>query len=123
MANRLKMAKIHSIQRLRSMHWSGRRIADELEIDRGTVRKYLASGLEGSNPAISSHGWAGSKPATFSGLPGSAESETGCEDGVKAGGGSKPAISPAGSTAAAASPKPLGRPSQTRHRYRCLPRS
>lgn len=36
MANQLSMADIHSIQLLHSMHWSQRRIARELGIDRET---------------------------------------------------------------------------------------
>ena len=69
MANQLKMANIHSIFLLHSMHWSQRRIARELGIDRETVRKYLEGGLEGAKPAISPPGSEGSKPATFPGVP------------------------------------------------------
>lgn len=35
MANRVKMAMIHSIQALHALHWSQRRIARELGIDAG----------------------------------------------------------------------------------------
>ena len=41
MANRLKMAKIHSIQTLHARGWSQRRIARELGIHRETVARYV----------------------------------------------------------------------------------
>jgi len=47
MSNRLKMATVHSIHLLRSLHWSHRRIARELGIDRGTVRRHLLAGKVG----------------------------------------------------------------------------
>lgn len=52
MANQLKMAKVHSILTLRERGWSQRRIARELGIDRGTVRRHLelaAGGGGGQN--------------------------------------------------------------------------
>jgi transposase len=114
MANRLKMAIVHSIHLLHSLHWSQRRIARELGIDRETVRKYLASGSCGAKPAISPAGSEESKPATFSGAPG-AEGELSigsrpAEDP----GEPKPAIPPTGSAtcpALASLPSPVGRPS------------
>ena len=48
MANVLKMAKIQSIQQLHAAGWSQRRIARELEIDRGTVARYLQRGASRS---------------------------------------------------------------------------
>jgi transposase len=97
MANRLKMAIVQTIQRLHASGWSQRRIARELAIDRETVRRYVACGETAAKPAISPAGSLGSKPATFSPLPGAAGD--GC-DGTDDTGGerdSKPAISPAGS--------------------------
>ena len=43
MANRLKVAKVLSIQALDAQGWSQRRIAWELGIDRATVARYLKS--------------------------------------------------------------------------------
>ena len=48
MANRLTMADIHAIQRLHRSEYSGREIAALLQIDRGTVAKYVAAGSSGS---------------------------------------------------------------------------
>ncbi len=42
MANRLKMAKVHAIQVLRSRGWSQRRIARELGVHRDTVARHAA---------------------------------------------------------------------------------
>jgi transposase len=53
MANLLKMAQIQAIEVLRAGHWSLRRIARELGIDRGTVAKYIRqaeTGTSGQNP-------------------------------------------------------------------------
>ena len=44
MAHELKMAIVESIFQLQALHWSARRIARELGIDRGTVRKVPHSG-------------------------------------------------------------------------------
>jgi transposase len=99
MANRLSMADIHSIQLLSSMHWSQRRIARVLGIDRETVRKYLACGSCDPKPAISPSGSAGSKPATFPGSPGPGGGEFGGAGSDDPEGGPKPAISPSGSDA------------------------
>ena len=41
MANRLKMALIEAILALHQRRWSQRRIADELDIDRETVARYI----------------------------------------------------------------------------------
>jgi len=57
MSNYLKMAKINSIQTLAERGWSRRRIARELDIDRGTVGNHLKNiPREDSNPAISTAG-------------------------------------------------------------------
>lgn len=59
MANRLKMAKIHSIQTLRTQGWSQRRIARALDVDRETVARYVraAEGPQNQpNPPTGSEG-------------------------------------------------------------------
>lgn len=59
MANRLKMAKIHSIQTLRARGWSQRRIARALDVDRETVARYVraAEGPQNQpNPPTGSEG-------------------------------------------------------------------
>lgn len=97
MANELKMAIVESIQQLRTLHWSARRIARELSIDRGTVRKYLKRSEAGSKPAIPPAGSPGSKPATFPPAPGIAEAGSGGADCAVREPDSKPAIPPVGS--------------------------
>ena len=52
MANHLKMANVQAILQLHSLRWSQRRIAEHLEIDRDTVRRYLLRHAEGANTAI-----------------------------------------------------------------------
>lgn len=75
MANRLKMATQQTIQGLRALGWSYRRIARELGVHRDTVSRQVRAGAEEPpKPAISP--------------PGSGEGED-----------PKPAISPAGSGA------------------------
>ncbi len=59
MANRLTMAKIHSIQTLRAQGWSQRRIARALDVDRETVARYVraAEGPQNQpNPPTGSEG-------------------------------------------------------------------
>lgn len=114
MANRLKMAILHSIQLLHSLHWSQRRIADELGIDRGTVRKYLACGSCEAKPAIPPSGSEGPKPATFSGVPAPDTPANGGDGRVDGESLLHPAISPSGSTPGsvpANEPRSIGRPS------------
>lgn len=50
MANRLKMAKVHAIQVLRSRSWSIRWIARELGIHRDTVSHYVRRGPSRAGP-------------------------------------------------------------------------
>ena len=106
MSNRLKMAIAHAIYQLHSLHWSQRRIARELGINRETVRRHLSCRLDGSNPAISPTGSGSPKPATFSGLPGSEPSGTDYADDGQNVGAPNPAISPAGSEAVGGESKP-----------------
>ncbi len=97
MANVLKMAIVQSIQQLHAAGWSQRRIARELEIDRGTVARYLRPPRPDPNAAISPAGSVGSNAATFPPLPAPV-----CRNGDGNGhadlaAASNPAISPAGS--------------------------
>src|SRR5271167_2020638 len=97
MANVLKMAKIQSIQQLHAAGWSQRRIASELEIDRGTVARYLRPPPPDPKPAILPAGSEEPNAATFSPLPALTAATSGgsrCADFPAA---PKPAISPAGS--------------------------
>jgi transposase len=110
MAHELKMAIVQSIVQLHSIGWSQRRIARELGINRETVRRYVSCREEQANPAISPAGSDGSNPATFCDLPARAGEEKvfcGSADHALV---SKPAISPAGSTARP-HPSRAGRPS------------
>ena len=56
MANVLKMDLINTIRTLKAQGWSKRRIARELEIDRQTVRRYLAEAVNSKSPTISTPG-------------------------------------------------------------------
>ncbi|TWT44955.1 Integrase core domain protein [Phycisphaerae bacterium RAS1] len=60
MANRLRMAKIHSIQTLHARGWSQRRIARALGVDRETVARYVRADAAGDqnqpNPPTGSDG-------------------------------------------------------------------
>jgi transcriptional regulator with XRE-family HTH domain len=58
MAHILKMAIVQAIQQLLAAHWSQRRIARELGIDRGTVARYAQAFRSDPNAAISPAGWA-----------------------------------------------------------------
>ena len=71
MANQKDMTVRHAISRLYKRGWSKSRIARELGIDRGTVKRYVdleaqsaqGSGLDSSKPAEVPTGNEGSKPA------------------------------------------------------------
>ena len=54
MSNELKMATLESIRSLHEKHWSQRRIARELGIDRGTVSRYLQRLADSAQPDSSS---------------------------------------------------------------------
>jgi len=122
MANALKMAIVQSIQQLHAAGWSQRRIARELEIDRGTVARHLRPPPPDPKPAIPPAGFSpsgGSNAATFSLLPApplSTSPDEGCADLAVA---PNAAILPAGSeggnhvsTPVANTRSPLGRPTQ-----------
>lgn len=123
MANVLKMAIVQSIQQLRASGWSQRRIARELEIDRGTVARYLHSSPPDPNAAIPPTGSDGPNAATFSPFPAPCGDSTLGIDGADSAAGSNAAIPPTGSagfgpseipgsTARPPAPSDLGRPSQ-----------
>ena len=119
MANVLKMAQIHSIQQLHAAGWSQRRIASELEIDRGTVARYLRSPPPDPKPAILPTGSDGPNAATFSLLPAPASGTAAGSNGADSAGDSKPAILPTGfggenpvPAAGLPPPSPRGRPGQ-----------
>ena len=97
MANVLKMAIVDSILQLKTLNWSAREIALHLDIDRGTVRKYLKRARGGPKPAISPAGSLGSKPATYPPAPGGASLKNDSADCSTSAAISKPSISPAGS--------------------------
>ena len=63
MANRLNVAKIHSIQVLHQQGWSGRRIARELGVHRETVARYVRVGEAAGQPGGVPAGSDPSKPA------------------------------------------------------------
>ena len=64
MANRLKMAKVHAIQVLRSRGWSQRRIARELGVHRDTVARHVRQDAKAAGP---------DPPKQAISIPGSAE--------------------------------------------------
>jgi hypothetical protein len=84
MANRLKMATVHSILTLHERGWSARRIARELQVNRQTVSRHVrlakqatsAEPGDGSNPAH-----APISPAGESALPNPANAPTGAAAG------------------------------------------
>ena len=119
MANALKMAIVQSIKQLHAAGWSQRRIARELEIDRGTVARYLRPPPPDPKPAIPPAGSAGSNAATFSPFPAPAPRTSADDDEAGRTAASNTAILPAGSEgennvspSASAAASPSGRPSQ-----------
>src|SRR5712671_4683732 len=60
----LKVNQKQSIIALHARGWSGRRIARELGLDRGTVRNYLAGISKPATPHTGSGDAGSSKPAT-----------------------------------------------------------
>src|ERR1700730_17556791 len=96
MANILKMAKIQSIRQLHAANWSQRRIARELELDRGTVARYLQSAPANPKAAIPPAGSGGANAATISPLPDPLPPSTGKTAGPDSAAPSNAAIPPAG---------------------------
>ncbi len=74
MANRLKMAKIHSIQTLRAQGWSQRRIARALNVDRETVARYVRAADDRQNQPNLPIGSGGMDEAPGPGVAGLRES-------------------------------------------------
>ncbi len=105
MAHRLKMAKIQAIRQLHALQWSARRIAEELEIDRATVARYLPGAESQAKLAISPAGSEGSNAANFPGVPAPAAQGDDGADGADRESGPNPAISPLGSQDASRAPK------------------
>ncbi len=97
MAHVLKMAMIQSIQQLHAAGWSQRRIARELEIDRGTVARYLRPPPPDPKPAIVPTGPPGPNAATFSPLPAPAGEGAVGSEGADAAAAPNAAIVPTGS--------------------------
>lgn len=122
MANALKMAIVQSIQQLHAAGWSQRRIARELEIDRGTVARHLRPRPPDPNAAIPLAGFlqpGGSNAATFSPFPAPGSSTSAGSEAADCEALSNAAILPAGSEGgnhAATTPanvrSALGRPTQ-----------
>jgi transposase len=119
MANALKMAIIQSIKQLHAAGWSQRRIARELEIDRGTVARYLRPPPPDPKPAIPPAGSSGSNAATFSPFPAPTPSMSAVSDDADLAAAPNAAILPTGSEdendvppGASAAASPSGRPSQ-----------
>jgi transposase len=115
MANVLKMAIVQSIQQLQAAGWSQRRIARELEIDRGTVARYLRPPPPDSKPAIVPTGSAAPNAATILPLPAPLPAVSVGNDHADSSSASNPAILPAGSeeqNCAVVGGFPRGRPGQ-----------
>lgn len=94
MANVLKMAMIESIQQLHAAHWSQRRIAETLGIDRKTVARYLKQVADFANSPTGSEC---SKGAILPGSPAPPDSASGSAICADSAGDSKGAIPPTGS--------------------------
>lgn len=75
MANQLKMADVQAILALAGHHWSQRRIARELGVDRQTVKRYVLLAREGANPtnALTGSGGVSADSNPAKALTGSAE--------------------------------------------------
>ncbi len=69
MANQLKMAKIQAILSLHAQGWTQVRIAETLQVDRETVRKYILQQSCGPKPANAPTGSNDSKPPGLPHLP------------------------------------------------------
>ncbi len=103
MANRLKMARVHSIQVLHEQGWSDRRIARELGIHRETVGRHVRRGGAQAEAEEVPPGSEAPKPAKVP--PGSQASDA-----------SEPAKVPAGSVPAESGGVPVGSAPAESHR-------
>lgn len=77
MANRLAMATVQAILQLHSLRWSQRRIAEELAIDRKTVRRCLSRHLPGPKGTKAPTGSEAPKGTTLEAPPGWREESSG----------------------------------------------
>jgi transposase len=107
MANHVEMAILQAIQQLHAAQWSQRRIALELNIDRGTVARHLRQLAATSKAAILPAGSPGPNAATSPGLPGPGENSSPGSDPENSAAGSKAAIPPPGSPGVAEAQRPL----------------
>ena len=119
MANHLKMAIIQAILRLQELRWSQRRIAEELGIDRRTVKRHLIRHLGGSKCTISPAGSATSNATTFHPLPAPAGGTTGDAADAGSRAGPKCANPPAGSSPADAASNAANPPAGSAAVARC----
>ena len=121
MANLLKMANVQSILLLHVQGWTQRRIARELEIDRGTVRKYLRQQLCRAKPANAPTGSDESKPANVLMVPAPGPKPATAPVGASGEpAGSKPANAPTGSAANSAMGSPITAAFPAGQRSRCV---
>lgn len=79
MANQLKMAVVHAILTLKRLGWSGRRIAQELGIDRETVARYVHSPPADSKPATNPIPGSEAVPEVIAGAKPASNPIPGCE--------------------------------------------
>jgi transposase len=110
MANVLKMADIQAIRQLRAAKWSQRRIARELDIDRGTVARYLRPAPADPNAAIPPTGSGGSNAATYLPAPGPVAQQSASSDGADSAARPNAAIPPTGSPVGNIDPATTGVP-------------
>jgi transposase len=118
MANRLAMATVQAILQLHSLRWSQRRIAEELEIDRKTVRRHLLRHLDGPNAPKAPTGSKSPKGPTLDPLPAPDHESSGQADPANL------SASPNAAGAPTGSPAPLDdhyRAGLARHRSACEP--
>lgn len=112
MANRLKMAQHDAILQLYSLHWSKRRIARELGIDRATVARHLRRQDPLSNTAIPPAGSGPPNAATLLTPPGPGGAAGESQDAAASLPNPNAAIVPAGSDAGMRSTTGATRPAE-----------
>jgi len=99
MANRLTMAIVQAILQLHSLHWSQRRIAEELAIDRKTVRRHLLRQLGRPNAPKAPTGSEASKGTTLHPVPAPSEKSSDHAEAADLSAGPPVAQAPTGSPA------------------------